>query len=74
MTTAEAMRVWQSHRTHEIDNENCCIYSHEYIDKNNRLVPKADHLVCEREIAWRTYVRIRDNNPNFPFTNRNWLT
>lgn len=74
MTAAQAMQAWQSLRSYEVENENCCIYAHEYIDKNNRAVPKADHAVCERELAWRTYVRIRDCNPSFPFTNKNWLS
>lgn len=30
---------------------------------------KPDHMVCEREMAWRRYVRLRDGNPDFPFNN-----
>lgn len=71
MTVKEAMRIWQSLIT--FDDESCCNSSHEYYDKNSKLSPKQDHLVCDREMAWRRYVRLRDNDPHFPF-NRKWLT
>lgn len=29
--------------------------------------PLPDSVVCEREKAWRNYVRERDQNPDFPF-------
>lgn len=71
MNAAEAMKYWQSLNTFE--EESCCASAHEYFDKHSKLVPKPDHMVCDRELAWRQYVRIRDNDPNFPF-NRKWLT
>jgi len=71
MTTAEAMKYWQSLRLYS--NESCCTSSHEYYNREkNLLVPKPDGSVCDRELAWRQYVRIRDNDPNFPF-NKQWL-
>lgn len=65
MTAGQAMKIWQK-LLHE-DDEVCCTNSHEYFVQKNQVAPKPDDMVCERELAWRTYVRIRDNNPNFPF-------
>lgn len=42
---------------------NCCNRKHNDYDNS----PKHDDNVCDRELAWRVYVRIRDNNPGFPF-------
>lgn len=64
MTAGQAMKIWQK-LLHE-DDEACCMNSHEYLI-NKQATPKPDDLVCERELAWRTYVRLRDNNPLFPF-------
>jgi len=65
MTSGQAMRIWQ--KLLSIDDEACCKNSHEYYIDKNKAAPKPDPLVCERELAWRNYVRIRDKNPDFPF-------
>jgi hypothetical protein len=44
-------------------NGNCCNGAHTY----GNLRPKPDEHVCERENAWRRYVRLRDGDPEFPF-------
>jgi hypothetical protein len=73
MTVCEAMECWQSLLTYEFDDEVCCHQSHEYYNSDKKMiVPKCDERVCERERAWRNYVRVRDNDPNFPF-NKEWL-
>lgn len=60
-----AMRKWQNTITFE--DEACCANSHEFYNSALKVIPKPDEFVCERERAWREYVRIRDNNPRFPF-------
>ena len=42
------------------DNGNCCSSSHYRDDR-----PMLDEFVCEREKAWRDYVRLRDCNPSY---------
>lgn len=42
------------------DNGNCCSSSHYRDDR-----PMLDEHVCERERAWRDYVRLRDHNPAY---------
>lgn len=70
MTSGQAMKIWQKLLFE--DEEACCNKAHEYYTNKNEVVPKPDDMVCERELAWRTYVRLRDNNPHFPF-NKNQL-
>lgn len=65
MTVQEAYFMWRRHL--EGKGYICCSKSHCYFDDRDGFVPKADEDVCERERAWRIYVRLRDNNPNFPF-------
>ncbi len=66
LTVSEAMRNWQ--RTVTFESEVCCRQSHEYYNSTKKcIISKPDHMVCERELAWREYVRTRDNNPDFPF-------
>jgi len=66
----EAIEQWQNQIDHYRDN--CCNQSHFNNDEIGNLTPKPDSEVCKREQAWRTYVRIRDNNPTFPF-GRKWF-
>lgn len=68
MTSNQAMRIWQNlSGDYEVS---CCKGSHEYYSNSkSQIVFKPDHLVCDRERAWRRYVRLRDNNPDFPFNN-----
>lgn len=40
----------------------CCFGSHFIGDDST---PLPDNMVCDRELAWRQYVRVRDNDPNF---------
>lgn len=44
----------------------CCAAGH-YIYNYGSFDHKPDESVCERERAWREYVRLRDQNPNWPF-------
>lgn len=79
MTVQQAMRLWQSlqpttiikvEKFYEDAPGTCCKASHEYYNaQKSQIMFKPDHLVCDRERAWRRYVRLRDNNPNFPFSN-----
>lgn len=39
----------------------CCPNEHVFLER-----PRPDHQVCEREAAWRKYVRLRDCNPEYP--------
>lgn len=32
--------------------------------------PLPDSVVCDREKAWRAYVRVRDGNQDYPFRRR----
>jgi hypothetical protein len=52
------------------DGEACCNLDH-WRGKEVRgefiVGSLQDDLVCERERAWRKYVRLRDGNPFFPF-------
>lgn len=70
MSLADEMKKWQSTRI--FSDEICCLKSHEYYNGALKIIPKPDEYVCEREKAWRNYVRKRDNNPQFPF-DRKWL-
>lgn len=71
ITLKEAIEQWQN----QIDDrrDNCCNHSHFITDEIGSLIPKPDNEVCRREQAWRVYVRIRDNNPTFPFARR-WFS
>jgi len=44
----------------------CCHRDH-WVKKSfsSKTVPLDDDLVCDRELAWRKYVRYRDRNPSF---------
>ena len=70
MSLADEMKYWQSLITFE--DEVCCRNSHEYYNSALKIIPKPDENVCERERAWRNYVRKRDSNPRFPF-DRKWV-
>lgn len=61
----EAFYEWQKQGFGFRDN--CCARSHHYMDELGRWLPKADDQVCPREKAWREYVRLRDENPDYPF-------
>jgi len=65
MTVREAYIKWQN--TLNKWTRTCCNQQHEYINNLGLLMPKEDDQVCERERAWRQYVRLRDESPNFPF-------
>jgi len=79
MTTVQALKLWENLRPTTIMKVNgtyedvpgpCCKGAHEYYNnEKSQIIFKPDHLVCDRERAWRRYVRIRDNNPDFPFNN-----
>lgn len=79
MTVSEALKIWQSLQPTETVIINkyyadipgpCCKGSHEYYSTHkSQIMFKPDHMVCDREKAWRRYVRLRDNNPDFPFNN-----
>jgi hypothetical protein len=80
VTLTQALRLWERLKPIDITRVNkfyedvpgsCCKASHEYYNSQKRQITfKPDHLVCEREKAWRRYVRLRDNNPDFPFSNQ----
>ena len=55
----EAMKLWQS-----IPSASCQCHTH-YTKKG----PVPDYMVCERERAWRNYVKIR-GEPKFEFIPR----
>lgn len=77
MTTTQALKIWERLQPRATIKVNkfyedipgpCCKGSHEYYNtQKNQVVYKPDHMVCDREMAWRRYVRLRDNNPDFPF-------
>lgn len=79
MTVTRALRLWESlqptttikvNKFYEDVPGPCCRGSHEYYNsQKSQIMFKPDHMVCEREKAWRRYVRLRDNNPDFPFNN-----
>lgn len=71
ITLREAYEQWQN----QIDDEYsvCCNYPHHFVDDVGRLVSRPDTQVCRREQAWRVYVRVRDNNPNFPFNEKFYI-
>lgn len=50
-------------------NGNCCSSSHYRDDR-----PMLDEHVCEREKAWRDYVRLRDCNPAYGTPNMEIIT
>jgi hypothetical protein len=68
-TLQQAIKQWQE----QLDDwdSTCCNNSHDYLSDFGLLVAKPDDKVCSRELAWRQYVRIRDDNPNFPFNKEN---
>ena len=61
----EAFKVWT--RLQPEEGTSCCAYHHSVINQHGSVTHLPDHKVCEREQAWRVYVRIRDNNPYYPF-------
>lgn len=63
----EAFHDWA--KLQPIDGGACCIYSH-FSENGHDKRPKPDDLVCRREQAWRKYVRLRDGDPMWPFTNK----
>jgi hypothetical protein len=64
----EAIKQWQN----QLDDwdDTCCNSSHDYLSDIGLLYSKPDSQVCKRELAWRQYVRIRDDNPHFPFNSK----
>lgn len=58
-------RVWQPD-TVRGHGAVCCFNEH-FISKafSEVLIPIDDNLVCKRELAWRHYVRRRDNDPSY---------
>lgn len=46
----------------------CCRHGHfSMVSRYAAGEPKPDEWVCDRELAWRRYVRLRDDNPDWPF-------
>jgi hypothetical protein len=65
----QAYKEWV--KTFPVSGGSCCFKMHTYVHPVTFVIkPKDDEDVCARELAWRNYVRIRDNNSLFPF-NRN---
>jgi hypothetical protein len=54
---SEAFEKWA--RLQPQQNGSCCMHSHFNIDGDT---PLPDDLVCDRERAWREYVRLRKGN------------
>lgn len=46
----------------------CCDHPHYYVGASEK--PLGDCGVCDREKAWREYVRLRDGDPEYPFHKR----
>ena len=65
---AEAFNEWAKLKP-ENKFESCCAVGHYYYDESFIEAPRPDEKVCAREKAWRNYVRLRDNNPSWPFLN-----
>jgi hypothetical protein len=65
MTLKEAYEFWQ--RWREDNMGSCCHAGHFSYSGVKRWIPRPDKDVCAREKAWRMVVRIRDNQPNWPF-------
>lgn len=65
MTAKQAFDHWKSFRPFE--GHPCCSGTHDTDPSFYGDTPRPDASVCDRERAWREYVRIRDANPNFPF-------
>ncbi len=59
-----AYEKWRQHQPPNMAFTACCFKDH---------TGKPDEEVCAREKSWREYVRIRDENPQFPFTEREWI-
>ena len=57
-----ALRKWQINSP-SARYDSCCGGNH--VDVNNQWLSDAE--VCDRERAWRCYVRLRDGNPRFPY-------
>lgn len=74
-----AYRKWQAYGYYYDADSVCCDRAHtkEASSTAYRVSIetkwKADHQVCGRERAWREYVRIRDNNPEFPYRVTSYL-
>jgi len=66
---SQALKSWIETRERLKDDGKCCARMHK--DLNGRPMP--DDFVCESEIKWRRYVRLRDNNPQFPWEVQNYL-
>lgn len=60
-----AMETWQ--RLQPRDGAKCCQVQHNFGTPSGLGDPKPDDRVCPRELAWRFYVRARDQNPGWPF-------
>ena len=65
MTLLEAYEAWIRWRPE--DREPCCSAGHFHNTGMKRWDPKPDAKVCERELAWRRVVRIRDGDLKWPF-------
>jgi hypothetical protein len=57
---SNAYDMWQRHAPL---NNQCCTSQHVTTFTN---CWKPDDQVCDRELAWRRYVRLRDGDPLFP--------
>jgi hypothetical protein len=60
----EALLLWM--KAMPQSGENCCVGGHFYLS-GFTWEPKPDEKICEREYRWRQYVRLRDENPSWPF-------
>ena len=58
----ELMIEWQSLKPL---NGSCCAPGH-FDKRGDRWMHRKDEYVCPRELAWRKYVRVRDNDPTWP--------
>jgi hypothetical protein len=65
MTLFEAYENWV--RWYPGDRQECCAGGHFMYGGGKRWNPKSDDKVCERELAWRKVVRIRDSDLRWPF-------
>ena len=59
----QALNLWIDTRQRLKDDGKCCFREH--TDLSGKCLP--DDFVCESELKWRRYVRLRDNNPEFPW-------
>jgi len=65
----EALNKWMETRERLKDGGRCCFREHEDLSGG----PIQDEFVCESELKWRRYVRLRDKNPRFPWEVQNFL-